>query len=169
MMPDEICDPVHHDKGTVPGEGRQMLVKFLDAAVRYQASDLIAKVDLPPRIRLRGSLKSLQTDECSEQLMFQIAKDVLDEEQYAYFHDHGAIDFTYDYDEDNRFRVSLFMSRGKPSLAARLITSNVKTFEGLHLKPILGDLAMSAHQSASGACRVRVDPSPGRPGGNPQS
>ena len=138
MMPDEICDPVHHDKGTVPGEGRQMLVKFLDAAVRYQASDLIAK-------------------------------DVLDEEQYAYFHDHGAIDFTYDYDEDNRFRVSLFMSRGKPSLAARLITSNVKTFEGLHLKPILGGLAMSAHQSASGACRVRVDPSPGRPGGNPQS
>ena len=79
MIPDEICDPVHHDKGTAPGEGRRMFMKFLDAAVRFQASDLIVKVDLPPRIRLRGSLKSLQTDECSEQLMFQIAKDVLDE------------------------------------------------------------------------------------------
>ncbi len=144
MIPDEICDPVHHDKGTKPGEGRRMLMKFLDAAVRYQASDLIVKVDLPPRIRLRGSLKSLQTDECSEQLMFQIAKDVLDEKQYAYFHHHGAIDFAYDYDEDNRFRVNLFMSRGKPSLAARLITSNVKTFEELHLNPILGDVATSA-------------------------
>ena len=144
MIPDEICDPVHHDKGTAPGEGRRMLMKFLDAAVRFEASDLIVKVDLPPRIRLRGSLKSLQTDECSEQLMFQIAKDVLDEKQYAYFHHHGAIDFAYDYDEDNRFRVNLFMSRGKPSLAARLITSNVKTFEELHLSPILGEVATSA-------------------------
>jgi twitching motility protein PilT len=144
ILPEETCDPVHHDKGTVPGEGRRMLMKYLEAAVRYEASDVIVKVDLPPRVRLRGALKNLQTDECSEQLMFQIAKDVLDEKQYAYFHHHGAIDFAYDYDEDNRFRINLFMARGKPSLAARLITSNVKTFEELHLKEVLGEVSLSA-------------------------
>jgi twitching motility protein PilT len=101
-------------------------------------------VNLPPRVRVRGALKNLQTDECTEQLMFQIAKDVLDPKQYEYFHNHGAIDFAYDYDEDARFRINLFMSRGKPSMACRLITSNVKTFENLHLKPILGEIAMSA-------------------------
>ncbi|MHC4347347.1 MAG: type IV pilus twitching motility protein PilT, partial [Planctomycetota bacterium] len=85
-----------------------------------------------------------QTPECSDQLMFQLAKDVLDEKQYAYFHQHGSVDFAYDYDEDNRFRVNLFMARGKPSLAARLITSNIKTFEDLHLKPVLGEIALSA-------------------------
>jgi twitching motility protein PilT len=142
--PEAICDPVHHDKGTLPGEGRRMLMKYLEATVRYEASDLIVKVDLPPRIRLRGALKNLQTPECSDQLMFQLAKDVLDEKQYQYFHHHGSVDFAYDFDEDNRFRVNLFMARGKPSLAARLITSNIKTFEGLGLKPILGDIAMSA-------------------------
>ncbi|MCZ6445872.1 MAG: PilT/PilU family type 4a pilus ATPase [Planctomycetota bacterium] len=144
IVPEELCDPVHHDKGTVPGEGRRMLMKYLQAAVRYEASDLIVKVDLPPRIRLRGALKNLQTEECSEQLMFQIAKDVLDEKQYAYFHHHGSIDFAYDYDEDDRFRINLFMARGKPSLAARLITSNIKTFEDLRLPQTLGDLALSA-------------------------
>ena len=144
IVPEELCDPVHHDKGTVPGEGRRMLMKYLEAAVRYEASDLIVKVDLPPRIRLRGALKNLQTEECSEQLMFQIAKDVLDEKQYAYFHHHGSIDFAYDYDEDDRFRINLFMARGKPSLAARLITSNIKTFEDLRLPQSLGDLALSA-------------------------
>ena len=144
VVPEELCDPVHHDKGTVPGEGRRMLMKYLQAAVRYEASDLIVKVDLPPRIRLRGALKNLQTEECSEQLMFQIAKDVLDEKQYAYFHHHGAVDFAYDYDEDDRFRINLFMARGKPSLAARLITSNIKTFEDLRLPQTLGDLALSA-------------------------
>ncbi|MFB3138492.1 MAG: type IV pilus twitching motility protein PilT [Phycisphaerales bacterium] len=144
VVPEELCDPVHHDQGTVPGEGRRMLMKYLKAAVRYEASDLIVKVDLPPRIRLRGALKNLQTEECSEQLMFQIAKDVLDEKQYAYFHHHGSIDFAYDYDEDDRFRINLFMARGKPSLAARLITSNIKTFEDLRLPQSLGDLALSA-------------------------
>ncbi len=144
VLPDKFCDPVHHDTGTAPGEGRRMLTKYLQATVRYAASDLHVKVNLPPRIRVRGALKNLQTDECSEQLMFQIAKDVLDERQYDYFHHHGAIDFAYDFDEDNRFRINLFMSRGKPSLACRLITSDIKTFESLHLKPILGDVAMSA-------------------------
>ncbi len=140
----DLIDPVHHDSGTVPGEGRRMLTKYLQAAVRFEASDLIVKVELPPRVRLRGALKNLQPEECSEQLMFQIAKDVLDEKQYEYFHHHGSVDFAYDYDEDNRFRVNLFMARGRPSLAARLITSNIKTFEELYLPEILGDLSMSA-------------------------
>jgi twitching motility protein PilT len=143
-VPEDVCAPVHHDEGTKPGEGRRMLMKYLEATVRYEASDLIVKVDLPPRIRLRGALKNLQTPECSDQLMFQLAKDVLDEKQYGYFRQHGAVDFAYDFDEDNRFRVNLFMARGKPSLAARLITSNIKTFESLRLKPILGEIAMSA-------------------------
>ncbi len=139
-----FSDPVHHDKGTSKGEGLTALSRMLDATIRYEASDLIVKVDLPPRIRLRGSLKSLQTDRLSESMMFQIAKDVLDESQYKFFHAHGQIDFAYDYDEDNRFRVNLFMARGKPSLAARLITSNIKDFDSLYLPPILGEVAMSA-------------------------
>lgn len=143
-LPEEAIDPVHHDLGTEQGEGRRMLMKYLQATVRYAASDLIVKVDLPPRIRLRGALKNLNTEECSAPLMFQMAKDVLDEKQYAYFHHHGSVDFAYDYDDDNRFRINLFMARGKPSLAARLITSDIKTFESLHLPDSLGRLALSA-------------------------
>jgi len=102
------------------------------------------KVDLPPRIRVRGSLKSLQTDICTPDLMFQIARDVLDDRQYGIFRKHGQYDFAYDFDDDNRFGVNLFMARGKPSLACRLITSNIKTFESLYLPQILGDVALTA-------------------------
>jgi twitching motility protein PilT len=76
--------------------------------------------------------------------MFQLAKDVLDEGQRDVFAKKGSMDFAYDYDEKNRFRVNLFMARGKPAVAARLITSNIKRFEDLYLPPILGDVAMSA-------------------------
>jgi len=76
--------------------------------------------------------------------MFQIAKDILDHKQYEHFHKHGQIDFAYDYDDDNRFRVNLFMARGKPSLACRLITSNILPFSKLYLPEILGEVALRA-------------------------
>ena len=66
--------PVHHDGGTAPGEGMKTFRKYLQATIQHAASDLIVKVDLPPRIRVRGSLKSLQTDICTPDLMFQIAR-----------------------------------------------------------------------------------------------
>jgi len=139
-----IPDPVHHDYGTQPGEGKKVWMKYLEACIRHEASDLHLKVGLPPRIRVRSALRSLQAEEATHDLMFQIAKDLLDEGQYRHFHKHGSIDFAYDYDEDRRFRVNLFMARGKPSIAARLITSNVMTFEQLHLPEVLAKVSLSA-------------------------
>ncbi len=142
--PEEMADPVHHDGGTASGKGKALFIRCLEATIRFEASDLHLKADLPPRIRVRGSLKSLQTDICTPELMFQIAKEVLDDDQYGHFRHHGSIDFAYDFDDDHRFRVNLFMARGKPSLACRRITSDIKTFESLHLPEILGEVAMSA-------------------------
>jgi twitching motility protein PilT len=136
--------PVHHDRGTTPGEGTKNWRSYLKASIELGASDLILKVDQPPRVRVRGALKSLSTPAIGIDLMFQIAKDILDVNQYEIFCRKGSIDFAYDYDDRNRFRVNLFMARGKPSFAARLITSNIKRFEELYLPPILGDVAMSA-------------------------
>ena len=144
FVEEDVAAPVHHDAGTAPGEGNKTFRKYLEATIRHEASDLIVKVDLPPRIRVRGSLKSLQADICTPDLMFQIARDVLDDRQYNIFRKHGQFDFAYDFDDNNRFRVNLFMARGKPSLACRLITSNIKTFESLYLPQILGDVALAA-------------------------
>ncbi|MCH8006848.1 MAG: PilT/PilU family type 4a pilus ATPase [Planctomycetes bacterium] len=119
-------------------------MRWLEATIRLEASDLHLKADLPPRIRVRGSLKSLQTDVCTPELLSQLTKDVLDEQQYRHFRDSGSIDFAYDFDDDHRFRVNLFMARGRPSLACRLIPSDVKTFESLHLPDSLGEVATSA-------------------------
>ncbi|NOG54320.1 MAG: PilT/PilU family type 4a pilus ATPase [Planctomycetes bacterium] len=134
----------HHDFGTEEGEGEVLLRKFLEATIHYGASDLIVKVDAPPKVRLRGTLKPLKVDMVTRDDMFQIARDVLDEEQHDGFRHRGAADFAYDFDEDNRFRVNLFMARGKPAIAARLITSNIKRFADLYLPDTLSNLAMSA-------------------------
>ena len=141
----EITNPVHHDQGTKPGEGLDAYRKMLKATINFEASDLHIKAGTKPRIRVRGVLRSLDADVNSEPLCYQIAKDILDDTQYEHFKKHGQIDLAYDYDEDHRFRVNMFMARGKPSLAARLITANIMTFEQLHLPELLGEVAMSAN------------------------
>ena len=136
---------VHHDLGTTPGSGIAAFRKMLKATINFEASDLHIKAGTKPRIRVRGDLRSLDAEVNSEPLCYQIAKDILDEAQYKHFQKHGQIDLAYDYDEDRRFRVNMFMARGRPSLACRLITSDILSFEQLHLSPVLGDVAMSAN------------------------
>lgn len=140
-----LTSPINLDiRGTKPGEGKKAWTAWLGATIKFGGSDLIVKSDLKPRIRHRNVLKDLETDVCTPDLMFQLAKDILDAGQQEVFRTKGSMDFAYDYDERNRFRVNLFMARGKPAVAARLITSNIRKFEELYLPPSLGEVAMMA-------------------------
>lgn len=141
----DTTNAVHNDLGTTPGNGITEFRKMLKATINFEASDLHIKAGTKPRIRVRGVLRSLDAELNTEELCYQIAKDILDEDQYKHFQKHGQIDLAYDYDDDNRFRVNMFMARGKPSLACRLITSGIMTFEQLHLAPVLGEVAMAAN------------------------
>jgi twitching motility protein PilT len=71
-----------------------------------------------------------------------IAEAILDKDQFDDLHKFGSVDFAYDYDDNNRFRVNLFQARGKLSVAARLITSNIRRFEQLYLPPSMSDIAL---------------------------
>lgn len=116
--------------------------KFLQAAIKLEASDLIMKSDQSPKLRLRGSLKPLDCEPVSTEEFWQIAQAILTEEQFADLHKFGSVDFAYDYDDHNRFRVNLFQARGRLSVAGRLITSNIRRFEDLYLPPIMSEIAM---------------------------
>jgi twitching motility protein PilT len=116
--------------------------KFLQAAITLKASDLIMKTDQPPKLRVRGSLKPLDTPAVTMEEFLSIAKHILSEEQFGDLHKFGSVDFAYDFDKHNRFRVNLFQARGKLSVAARLITSHIRRFDELYLPPIMSDIAM---------------------------
>lgn len=140
-----LVSPINlENRGTKPGDGRKAWMLWLGATIKFGGSDLIVKSDLKPRIRHRGVLKDLETEVCTPELMFQVARDILDPGQQEVFRTKGSMDFAFDYDDRNRFRVNLFMARGKPAVAARLITSNIRKFEELFLPPMLGDVAMTA-------------------------
>lgn len=115
---------------------------FLKASIKFEASDLIMKSGQKPKIRLRGALKPLDTTPVSGEEFMSIAKHILTEEQFGDLHRLGSVDFAYDYDDTTRFRVNLFQARGKLSVAARRISSNIRRFEDLYLPKSMEDVAM---------------------------
>jgi twitching motility protein PilT len=115
---------------------------FLKASIKLEASDLIMKSGQPPKLRIRGALKPLDTEPVTQDEFLGIAKHILDEEQFADLHKYGSVDFAYDYDEGTRYRVNLFQARGKLALAARRISSKIRRFEELYLPPVMSDIAM---------------------------
>ena len=115
---------------------------FLKACIKFGASDLIIKTGQVPKLRMRGSLKGLDVEPVGAEEFYAIAKHILSEEQLKDLHHFGSVDFAYNYDKDNRFRVNLSMSRETVSVAARLITSNILPFDGLYLPPVMSDIAM---------------------------
>jgi twitching motility protein PilT len=128
------------DKKHDPHETR--FGSFLKASIKLQASDLIMKAGQPPKLRVRGQLKPLDTEPVSSEEFMSIAKHILNEEQWADLHKFGSADFAYDYDEGTRYRVNLFQARGKLAVAARRISSEIRRFEDLYLPPIMSDIAM---------------------------
>ncbi len=115
---------------------------FLKATIKFEASDLLMKTGRPPSLRIRGALKPMDTTPITAEEFMQITRHILTEEQFADLHKFGSVDFAYDYDDRNRFRVNLFQARGKLSIAARRITADILPFEGLHLPPIMSDVAL---------------------------
>ncbi len=116
--------------------------KFLQACMKIEASDLIMKADTVPKLRVRGSLKPLDTEPVTADEFWTIARAILSEEQVEDLHKFGSVDFAYDFDENTRFRVNLFMAKGKLSVAARLITSKIRRFEELYLPESMAEIAM---------------------------
>jgi twitching motility protein PilT len=115
---------------------------FLKASIKLEASDLIMKSGQSPKLRIRGSLKPLDTEPVTTDEFISIAKHILTEEQWADLHKFGSADFAYDYDEGTRYRVNLFQARGKLSMAARRISSKIRRFEELYLPRVMEDVAM---------------------------
>ncbi len=115
---------------------------FLKAAIKLNASDLLLKSGKAPVLRIRGALKTVDTAPITAQDWKKIIDHILDDEQKADLHKYGSVDFAYDYDENARFRVNLFQARGKLSMAARLITSNIRRFEDLYLPAIMAEVCM---------------------------
>jgi len=115
---------------------------FLRALVDCGGSDLHCKVGSPPRIRIDGKLRKLQTRDLTAADTAQMVTEVLRADLVEEFHRTNEADFAYSMLEVGRFRVNAFRSRGSCGLVFRRVSVGAIPLADLGLPPVLASLAV---------------------------
>jgi len=117
------------------------LRKYFEAAVKFEASDLIMRGGQQPKLRLRGKLKNLDTPVLDEHDFEKWVEQGISETQWQFYGVHGSLDLGVNLDEENRFRVNVFRTRGRSGIAARRVSAKILNFEELYLPPVCKQIA----------------------------
>lgn len=122
-----------------------ILEKYLSATIQKEASDLHLAAGYPPIIRVSGELWAIPKEQCltardSQGLAFAL----MNQEQQQQFLINKEIDFSFSFQDKERFRVNIFFQKGTISCALRLIPTRIRTVSELNLPPIVTKFAESA-------------------------
>jgi twitching motility protein PilT len=117
------------------------LNEFLKSMVDAGGSDAHLKVGMPPGVRVSGVLKPVGTEQLKPPQTEEIARTLLDEEQWKTFEERGDFDCSYSVAGVARFRVNVMRQRGSISIVLRNIPAKVPTFDALGLPEVCKTLA----------------------------
>ena len=120
----------------------QSIRAVLEYAVSVNASDVHLVAGEKPVFRQYGDLVAGGDEYLSIEFLLELIEEMLPAHARDQFHHHHEADFSIEEASIGRFRVNAFMERGKPSLALRLVKTDIPTFEELGLPPVLGDIAL---------------------------
>jgi twitching motility protein PilT len=115
---------------------------FLRALVECGGSDLHCKVGSPPRVRIDGRLRKLQTRDLTMADTEQMVMEVLRADLVEEFHRSNEADFAYSLSGVGRFRVNAFRSRGSAGLVFRRVSVGAIPLDDLGLPPVIPQLAL---------------------------
>ena len=117
--------------------------KLFRLQIKHEASDLHLQANKPAMLRIKGSIRELSMPPLSEEQLWAMFYEVMDDRNKRIFEENGGADFAHLVPLDGsiwRFRVNLFKQLGLPGLVARKIEQSIPPFEGLFLPPVMEDL-----------------------------
>lgn len=120
------------------------LRKFFEAAVKFEASDIILRSEQQPKVRLRGDLKSLDVPPIGVEDMENWIEAGLSPDQMNQYNRTGSLDIGMNMmvgEQSHRFRLNIFRTRGRSAIAGRRINNKILNLEQLYLPPSIAKLA----------------------------
>lgn len=115
---------------------------LLEEVVKKRASDLHLQVDLPPMLRIDGSLQPIPGyDVLDEPKVEALVYAILDQDQQQILEKDKEFDFSFAFGNLGRFRVNAFHERGNLAAALRLIPNEIKSVTELGMPPVVMNFA----------------------------
>ena len=113
---------------------------LLEMMSKKMASDLHLSAGDKPFGRIHSHLKALNDRIYTEAELSEISEQIMTSEQKEAFETARSVDIGYSY-KKLRFRINLYLSRGRKAMAVRLLDGNLTTLSALNLPPQLSELA----------------------------
>lgn len=121
---------------------KQELEELLRAVIDRGSSDLHISVGRRPTLRIDGKLVQIEgKDVVDDTFAEAFVTEILKEDQRARFLENKELDFSYNFADEARFRVNVFVQRNHFAAAMRLIPTRVRTLDELGHPPILHNIA----------------------------
>src|SRR3989442_7483783 len=113
---------------------------MLQKVVDMKGSDLHLGTNTPPRIRVSGKLLPLDHPPLTPADTKKLTYSVMTDAQKYKFEENLELDFSFGIKALARFRGNVFTQRGAVAGVFRLIPVEIKSFEDLHLPPVVKKL-----------------------------
>jgi twitching motility protein PilT len=111
------------------------------AAVRLKASDIHLKSGHRMRMRIGGTLRTIEREPMLvEEFEAKVYAFLSHDERHKIL-TNGSVDFSYEMDGGERFRINVYKHESGVSVAARIVPRVIPSFDKLHLPPIVQYIA----------------------------
>jgi twitching motility protein PilT len=124
-----------------PHRGSVEADAFLRAAVRLGASDIHLKSGQRTRMRIGGTLRIVERQAMPAEDFETRVFNFLSAEERRKIIVNGSVDFAYELDGGQRFRINVYRQESGISVSARIVPRRIPTFQQLHLPSIVAKIA----------------------------
>ena len=109
------------------------LKNFLQIMLKENASDLYFKVDSMPYIRTSQGVRPISDRKISSAEIQSLSRETMKEGHEEILHKHKELDLAYNCPDLGRFRVNIFVQKGKIGMVLREVKKEILSFEKLNL------------------------------------
>ena len=117
------------------------LTPLLVGTLKHGASDLHLQVGSAPMVRIYGVPRRLEMEPLTKADLEELAQELISQAGRPELPSIGSVDFTLEFSQEARFRVSLFYQRGTLAAVLRTIPLRIPTFQELNLPPVIEEIA----------------------------
>lgn len=115
---------------------------FLASLVAVKGSDLHIKAGSPPRVRIDGTLHSIDYPELTPEDTEALVAEIIRSDQAKAFAETNEADFAYQKEGVGRFRVNALRQRGAAGMVFRHVSVGAPSLESLQVPQVLYNLAL---------------------------
>lgn len=126
---------------------RDRAIKFMHDLLRMLkakgGSDLYIATGAPPSMKIDGKLTPVSKQKLSPDHTLELTRAIMNDKQISEFEATNECNFAISLPGVSRFRVNALVQRGSVGMVIRIISTEIPSFEQLHLPDVLKDIALT--------------------------